>query len=188
MSTQILTLQDIPRVTPGFSAKRDLRELDDLGKERMLLAQRAKDVLGYGGLVAEVTGDVSSAVKEGKLTAGLRSIGIEVLDIGRVIDYQMQEMVRMTREKILSDLDDWTHGYFTEAGWSKTALESYTQPIPEFVLDKALRIKEVVPNVKFHIQHMREPKADPFLIAHLDSEIYYIEAWDEPRFEGRVGR
>lgn len=185
--TQVLTLADIPRVKAGCSAKRDSKTLGELDQERLYLATRAKDVLGYHGLVADVTGEVGQLVKPGPLLEGLKELDIELLDTGVVIEYQMQEMVRATKEKILDgNLDDWAKGYFSEAGWTKTALPAYKQPVPEFVLDKAIRIKEKVPDVQFHVQHMREAKADPFLVAHLNSEIYYIEAWDEPRFEGRI--
>lgn len=183
-----IRLEDIPRVTAGCTTKVELKELDELGKERLLLATRAKDVLGYGGLVAEMTGNVSHNAKEGKLTAALRSLGIEVLDVNKVLDYQMQELTRMTRERIVEDLASWAHGYFREAGWQRTDLSSYHEPIPEYVLDKALRIKEAIPSVRFSVQHLQEPKADPFLVAYCDDEIYYVEAWDEPRFEGRVTR
>lgn len=184
--TQILTLQDIPRVKAGCSAKRDIKNLGELDQERLYLATRAKDVLGYSGMIADVTGELGDTVKSGKLGEALRGLEIDVLDLGKVLDYQMQEMIRATREKIVQDLHSWTAGYFLEAGWQHTELASYSMPVPEFVLDKAIKIKEAVPAVTFYVQHLRDPKADPFLIAVLNKEIYYVEAWDEPRFEGRL--
>lgn len=182
----MITLQDIPRVKPGCSAKKELRTLDEVGQERLYLATRAKDLLGYAGLVADVTGELP-APKIGPLAEALAVLSFEVLDVGSVIEYQMQKMVEATKEKILGgELANWAHGYFAEAGWSKTELSNYSLPIPEFVIDKAIRIKEAVPSVTFHVQHLRDPKADPFLVAHLNREIYYIDAWDEPKFEGRV--
>ena len=38
------------------------------------------------------------------------------------------------------------------------------------------------------MQFLSEPKADPFLIVYDGKEIYYLTAWDEPGFEGRVRR
>ena len=35
-------------------------------------------------------------------------------------------------------------------------------------------------------RHRAGVKADPFLIAKLGEEIYYVEAWDEPRFENSL--
>src|SRR4029077_1004367 len=155
--TQVITLQDIPRVVPGCTAKMTMKGLSELDNERLLLATRAKDLLGYGGLVSEMTGDMGARSKEGKLTLTLRSMQLEVPDLNRVIDYQMQELVRVTREKISEELSQWTHGYFLEAGWARTDLASYKQPIPEFVLDKALRLKEALPEVRFSVQHLQEP-------------------------------
>ena len=90
-------------------------------------------------------------------------IKLAVTGYGKADKKQMQEMVRATKEKILDDsVDDWATGYFSEAGWTKTSLSEYIQPIPEFVLSVAIRIKEVSPEVKFTVQHLRDPKADPF--------------------------
>lgn len=46
-----------------------------------------------------------------------------------------------------------------------------------------MQIKEACPDVVFHVHHMTDPKADPFLIAQLGRELYYVEVWAEPRFE-----
>lgn len=189
--TKILTLQDIPRVKAGMALKVAVSDLDAGDQERFSLASRARDVLGYGGLIANVTGDVGQMVKPGKLADALRGADIEVLELGMVLDYQLQEASRLTREFILEgNLDDWAAGGYimSEARWTKTPLRDYDHPVPEFVLDKALRIKEACPEVEFRIQHLNQPKTDPFLVAFVGKEIYYIEAWDEPRFEGRVTR
>jgi len=181
-----MKLVEIPRVKAGDRAKKQVKELSELNQERLLLATRATDLLGYNGLMADVTGE-TQFVTPGPLAEALRALEIEVLDTATVIEYQMQEMVRATQEKILDgNLDSWAYGYFAEAGWMKTPLNTYTHPIPEFVIDKAVRIKERAPEVKFYVQHLRDPKADPFLIAYVGKEIYYVEAWDEPRFEGRL--
>jgi hypothetical protein len=187
----VLTLQEIPRVKAGLAAKLETKDLDEIGQERLYLATRAKDLLGYTALVSDVTGEVVVGKREGKLTEALCTLDIEVLDTGTVIDYQISKAIEETREYAKTHLRDYATGYFSFATWSKTELGQYTQAIPEFVLDKAIRIKEAIPEVRFHVQHMSNPKADPFLVASLpgyDQEIYYIEAWDEPRFEGRVGR
>lgn len=186
-----ITMQDIPRVKAGMALKVSMSDLDNNDRERFSLASRARDVLGYGGLIANVTGDVGQIVKAGKLAEALRLADIDVLELGTVLDYQLQESSRLTREFILEgNLDDWAAGGYimSEARWSKTSLREYDHPVPEFVLDKALRIKEACPEVEFRIQHLNQPKADPFLVAFIGKEIYYIEVWDEPRFEGRVSR
>ena len=159
------------------------QELDGLNSERSRLATRAADLLGYTALAANVSGKVASSVCVGKLTEVLKAMEYEVLDVSAVIRYQMEEVSRLTAEMIHEDFRSWTSGYFSAAQWHQTDLRSYDKAIPEFVIDKAVRIKEQLPEVEFRIQYISEPKADPFLIAILGKEIYYIEAWDEPRFE-----
>lgn len=180
-----MKLIDIPRVQVGAKMS-PAREIDGLNSERAKLATRAADLLGYKTLAEHMSGRVSVAATEGKLTETLKSLGIEVLETKAVIGYQMEEASRITAEKIKEDFRDWVAGYFVAATWSHTELSNYEKPIPEFVIDKAVRIKELLPEVTFRIQHMNDPKADPFLVAILGKEIYYIEAWDEPRFESSL--
>ena len=183
-----MKLAEIPFVKAGSSIRKTVADFDGLAQERMSLATRAADLLGYQGLAAEMTGGIA-ITRPGKLAETLNALDIEVLDLGSVLDYQMQEMIRVTREKIEQDnLDDWATGYWVDAGWGKTPLSDYRQPIPEFVLETAIRIREKLPEVKFHVQHLHDPKADPFLVASMGKEIYYVAAWDEPRFEGRLSR
>lgn len=66
--------------------------------------------------------------------------------------------------------------------WTNTEIKHYQQPIPEFVLNKALQIKEKVPNAQFFIEHLEE-KYDPFLKVKHGNLDLYIEVWDEPKFE-----
>lgn len=178
-----MKLTEIPRVKAGIET---ITNLNELSGERAHLATRAADLLGYHVLANHVSGKTVTASETGKLTEALRNLEIEVLDSGAVVTYQLEEAVRLTKEKIEEDFRSWTTGYFSPAIWYHTSLDQYEKPIPEFVLDKAIRIKERLPEVIFHVQYISEPKADPFLIAHCGKEIYYIEAWDEPRFEGTL--
>lgn len=180
-----MKLLDIPRMKAGTTPN-SVRELEGLNNERAKLATRAADLLGYRTLANHMSGQTVASTTEGRLTETLRALEIEVLNNASVIQYQMEEAGRLTAEKAMEDFRSWTTGWFTAASWGHTPLTEYEQPIPEFVLDKALRIKERLPEVTFHIQHLNEPKADPFLIGHLGKEIYYIEAWDEPRFESSL--
>lgn len=183
-----MKLADIPRVRAGVSQGCDVRSLDELQKERFTLGTRAADLLGYRGLVANVTGQ-SHLVKVGKLAEVLNTLGLEIMDLGAVLTYQMEEIGRLTRAKIEeNNLDDWTHGYFTPATWQKQSLSEYPHAIPEFAVQIAVQIKEACPDAQFSVQFLSEPKADPFLIAYIGKEIYYVAAWDEPGFEGRVRR
>lgn len=66
--------------------------------------------------------------------------------------------------------------------WTNTEIKNYQQPIPEFVLNKALQIKERVPSAQFFVEHLEE-KHDPFLKVKHGNLDLYIEVWDEPKFE-----
>lgn len=162
-----MLLTDIPRLKAGATST--ISEVSALGTERSKLATRAADLLGYRALADNLAGK-TIATCEGKLTEALRGLDIDVLDSSAVIKYQLAEASRLTAAKISEDFQSWSVG----------------NPIPEFVLDKAIRIKERIPEVVFHVHYINEPKADPFLIAQLGKEIYYVEAWDEPRFESQL--
>ncbi len=170
-----MTITDIPRVKPGITNDKPTGPCAEL-------AQRANDLLGYSTLLSRASGSISIAAP-GRLAAVLMGLEIDVLDMSKVIDYQMEEAGRRTRALIERDLSQWCNGWFTSAHWTATSLSSYKEPIPEFVLAKAIQIKEQLPEVKFFVQHLNDPKADPFLVAQLGSEIYYIEVWSEPKFE-----
>lgn len=177
-----MKLADIPRLKAGASLASST-ELTEMGGERSRLATRAADLLGYRILANHISGKTVAAADKGQLTETLRSLEIDVLEASAVVDYQLAESSRITKEKISDSFREWTIGYFHPAEWHHTPLSEYERPVPEFVLNKAIRIKEALPGVVFHIHFLSEPKADPFLIAQCDKEIYYIEAWDEPRFE-----
>jgi len=182
-----MKLSDIPRVKAGI-ALAVAGDLTELSGERGKLAQRAADLLGYRKLADHVSGRGSLAVEAGKLAVALHGLDLQVLDADSVISYQMEEAGRRTREKINEEgLSKWVSGWgMTAASWSHTDLKKYDRPIPEFVLDKAIRIKEALPEVEFRVQHLNDARYDPFLVAILGDEIYYIDAWDEPRFEGAL--
>lgn len=69
--------------------------------------------------------------------------------------------------------------------WEATPLRGYSQPVPEFALEKARQIAKAAPNTNFYVEELKvqERTADPFLIAARGSETFYIEVWDEPAFE-----
>jgi hypothetical protein len=71
--------------------------------------------------------------------------------------------------------------------WDSTPIKGYRNPIPEFVLGTALNVKEVFPQAVFYIQSFIERQSqvedDPFLIAEIDNQRFYLEVWNEPGFE-----
>ena len=91
-----------------------------------------------------------------------------------------------------------THRRFRHAEFPR---EDCAQPVPEFVLRKAVDIKQELPSAEFYIEHLKE---DPFLIVSLeplrdyqtssntldrfmnDDATAYIEVWAEPKFEAAL--
>lgn len=71
-------------------------------------------------------------------------------------------------------------------------LGSYDGEVPVFVLNKAMQIQDACySTVSFFIdQRITAQRArylrDPFLVAQCGSEQYYIEVWDEPKFEATL--
>jgi hypothetical protein len=190
-----MQIADIPRLKVGGSlAQGERPPAGMMDGERMELAIKAETTLGYRRLKNEMTGTPETPVESIKeLGVTLLALDIEVLDMPTVLRYQ-HEMVRALNQEFTDNLlaAGRTHRYFTEsygfasAKWETTGLSEYAEPIPEFVLSKAVQIKEKLPAVEFYVQHLNQPKEDPFLIAKHGKEIYIVEVWQEPRFEGRV--
>lgn len=74
--------------------------------------------------------------------------------------------------------------------WQKVNLKDYKKPIPEFVLRKALQIKEKCPGVTFFVYELikreRQINGDPFLAVCCGNDGYFVEVWDEPKFETKL--
>lgn len=79
-------------------------------------------------------------------------------------------------------------GSVTVVRWGCTALRGYEQAVPDFARSKALEIKRACPGVEFFVEELRRDQVviDPFLIAVLGDELFYIEVWGEPEFESQM--
>jgi hypothetical protein len=179
-----MTLHDIPKVKAGCLLGQLIDP--DTSAETRELAEQASSLLGYTGLSAHLVGSEVQAKLSGPLTESLLKLDIQVLDTNSVISYQLEEAMRRTKEVIGSNLKNWVSGWFGPANWGNTGIEEYRQPIPQFVLNKAVQIKKALPDVMFRVQHLNDAHADPFLVAVRGDEVYYIDAWDEPKFEERL--
>jgi hypothetical protein len=73
--------------------------------------------------------------------------------------------------------------------WAMTEIENYNLPIPIHVLQTALRVKAAIPGSKFQVEYLTREYTqewpDPFLVLNVGDAYYYLEVWDEPKFEGR---
>jgi hypothetical protein len=152
------------------------------------LASEAKEVLGYSVLSQAI----SEPTEHTALEIALASCGIEVLNAEDVATYQRELLIERTSAMLQEWLKNPT-GTFIGPSWDKTKIEQYREPIPEFVLNKAIQIKKAMPEVRIYIQHLSE-HPDPFLVVAtkhknyeiLDEQELWIEVWEEPKFEGRL--
>lgn len=157
----------------------EVEELD-LADPRQKLASEAEALLGYQPLRRELRAP-------GTLRRALAKLEITVFDEASVNRYkeQMADHYR-TNNKMLAPT------------WRLTKLREYKQPVPEFVLQKAIEIKRELPEAEFYIDQLA---VDPFLIVslveiadhaincerELDSETAaYVEVWAEPKFEATM--
>jgi asparagine synthetase B (glutamine-hydrolysing) len=156
-------------------------------KAVVTLAAKARILLRYSVL--------QKSLKSGLLVQCLAYLEIEALD-AKLVQKYMDEMEdkmnnpspssRSTSKKRKFDDEDEDDDESDEQyAWEKSLLEDYNQPVPEFVLNKAVQIAEQVPETKFYVVHM-ERVQDPFLLVKLGGEEIYVEVWEEPLFEGRI--
>jgi hypothetical protein len=151
------------------------------------ILERAQEVLGYKPYVQLIETSKATALR-----AKLADLEIEVLNRDDVLRYQAEHAAEeMLGEKFHALLiqDRWGQPWEYLTIWKREAIENYSEPIPEFVLNKAVQIKQRVPEVKIFIEHL-EFGLDPFLVVTTgerwkDQETEYIEVWAEPKFEGR---
>jgi hypothetical protein len=64
--------------------------------------------------------------------------------------------------------------------WERVPLSEYPEDIPLYVLEKAVTIKKQLPGAQFYVEQRAR---DPFLIVKCDEEEYYVDLWQEPRFD-----
>lgn len=89
----------------------------------------------------------------------------------------------------------WGSGDRRRTDWENYPLRGYEGNVPEFVLEKAVNIAKALPQTEFQIVQLVERSdrkertqrlPDPFLIASLGNERYYIEVWDEKEYERTI--
>lgn len=152
------------------------------------LAAKAQEVLGYKLLKSQQEEPESRSALE----LALAKAGIEILNATQVKKYQAELLVERTTAMFNEWLKTPEPRMFWGPGWEKTKIGEYKLPIPEFVLNKAIQIKELMPEVRIYIEHLSE-HPDPFLVIatkhesyDFDAQEFYIEVWEEPKFEGRI--
>jgi hypothetical protein len=145
---------------------------------RKVLADKAASLLGYTKLQKEIK-------TPGRLGMALLELEIQPLVKSTVVAYKEK---RLDRERRKYEKENMYGNRYTQVLWKEQSLEGYKEEVPEFVLNKAVQIAEKVPGTKFFVEELKvvTKTVDPFLIARHGGEEYYIEVWDEPKFEGKL--
>jgi hypothetical protein len=179
-----------------------------LSEEMLEFAERAQSVLGYRYLLTRM--------REQPLAKLLLRLEIDVIPTAMVQQYQAQLIEELTGfkpktvafEVNLDDDEDDDEDeeedddrpmkvkasgarverppYFgRRLRWHSIEIRAYHKAVPEHVLLKAMQIKCEAPQTQIWVQELQE-HPDPFLLVSMGSEKYYVEVWDEPKFEGRL--
>ena len=154
------------------------------------IAEEAEAVLGYSRLKQEHKEPTSP------LRSEMAKLQIEVLKDSSVKRYQLERLKEHATEKFNEWLSAATIdnlSSITLPAWHHRKIEEYSEPIPEFVLNKAIQIKKAIPDAVILIESL-EDYPDPFLIVALKDPRYsyiykeqvYVEVWKEPKFEGTL--
>lgn len=165
--------------------KREPVDVENLNLDdpRQRLATDAEALLGYTPLREELR-------TPGTLKRALAKLEMEILDWDSVTAYKKQMAAHYE-----------TAGKMRQPTWRLTNLKEYKKPVPEYVLQKAVEIKKVLPEAEFYVEQLA---VDPFLIVTLaplvdfasvdwtvnramDPEMSaYVEVWSEPKFEATM--
>lgn len=144
----------------------------------------AREVLQYDTRCTPVQ------VKASPLRDLLATLEIEPLNEADVVRYQAERIAELMLDPTFQrERLEARRQYRFFHYWEGHDLATYTDPIPEFVLAKAIQIKKACPDVKFFVEVL-QGSPDPFLVAQIgkydDEDYAYIEVWEEPKFEGRL--
>ena len=160
------------------------------------LAESAKSILGYDVLAKHV-GTKTEVAEGSDLRLALSELEIDILNPADVLRYQKERLVEETTIKMQEWLKSISRqnrtSQFAGPGWGFQKISEYRQPVPEFVLAKAVQIKERVPDCEIYIESLSD-HPDPFMFVGPKSqypwckpdELYYVEVWEEPKFEERL--
>jgi hypothetical protein len=142
------------------------------------LGAKASKVFGYKTLSTELSKKEKSDKVKAFVAKAFAEIGFEPLSTDKVIEYK----------DWYSRKYSYSNDYPTvTVRWEAVWLQNYTSPVPEFALSRAVELKEKFPTANFAIEHpvLDSVMSDPFLVMAYEGEVFYLEVWEEPAFEGR---
>ena len=122
-------------------------------------------IVSLFGFVMIWSGDAS------RISRGWRVAGISGLSMSACIVLLFGMLVLADKVKVLS--------------WHLVDLNGFQDEVPDFVLQTAITIKKRLPEATFFVDVCQKEKlnVDPFLVMQFRGESYYLEVWNEPKFE-----
>lgn len=155
--------------------------LADESEGENALAKEAESLFGYNVLRRKLK-------LPGKLGEVLACLDIEPLNFDAVEKYKA-DMVLWRKKEIIEREGVrqrmMEQRYNIDVSWKRIALGKCKEEVPLFALRKAVQVKKACPEVILEVDELIEEKKliDPFLVARLDDETFYLEVWKEPKFE-----
>ncbi|MFB3917305.1 MAG: hypothetical protein ACE14M_11285 [Terriglobales bacterium] len=151
------------------------------------LALKAEALLGYSRLRLRLE------IPPTSLMRALEDLDLEPFRTDDVARYKKSK-ARDVTEQAWAEFHERAHvdphgagmiiGSFVSARWRTVPLSRYEGEIPEYVLSRAIEIKEKIPQAEFYVDYLSvEKRYDPFLIVACGRERFYVDVWDEPDFE-----
>jgi hypothetical protein len=137
------------------------------------VADKAATQLGYTPLRSAIPLVELKHEGQAEVAKVFESMGFESLDFDTVRRYQKWYARKHSEE-------------YRHVEWKAESLKDYRDQVPAFALSRALEIKSHLPNAQFSVEYPTYVSVpDPFLRMDYKGSAYYLEAWDEPKFEGR---
>jgi hypothetical protein len=151
------------------------------------LAVKAEALLGYSGLRERL------GIPPASLTRALEELDLEPFRTDDVARYKKSQ-ARDVTEQAWAEFHERARvdpqgagmiiGSFVSVRWRTVPLHKYEGEVPEYVLSRAIEIKEKIPQAEFYVDYLSvEKRYDPFLIVACGRERFYVDVWDEPDFE-----
>jgi hypothetical protein len=172
---------------PVLEFRRDIpRSLAESSNLVTSIALKAEAVFGYSWLRRRL------GIDPGSLARTLKELGIEPLPL-EDIKKQKKEKAIMAEQEAYAEYKERSRrdgyrglalGTHVHATWRVVPLKNYEGDVPEFVLSRALEIKERMPSAEFEVEELRvEKRYDPLLVVSCGRERFYIDVWDERDLE-----
>lgn len=149
-----------------------------VSEARKELAAKASKILSYTALAQAIPNVESLATARTKVAQVFKELDFKPLSWESVVAYKAWFVRKNSKDAAFSSM---------RVSWCATPLSSYSAAVPEFVLSKAIELKGKLPEATFTVEYPYYEKVfnDPFLRMDYKGLSYYIDVWDEPKFEGR---